>query len=629
MDRAYSLLNIKSVNEETRVITGIASTPDTDRDGDILEPKGAVFDLPVSLLWQHNHQQPIGEVFAAEVTSKGISIQARIAKVDEPGQLKDLLDLAWQSIKAKLVKGLSVGYRPIEAKRIESTGGVHFLKWMWLELSAVTVPCNMHATIQQIKSLDMAASGRITSPGVTGSHPVVYAVKAATSMSTIAEQITSFENTRAAKSARMTDLMTKSDGSTLDASQSEEYDGLEREVESIDAHLVRLRKLEKSAIATATPIVAQADPSKVSDLRGGNVPIIQVKSNLPKGTAFTRMVMAKAAAKGDPMYALEIAKQWRDTTPEVEMYLKTAVAAGTTTDATWAAPLMPAAQALTGDFLELLRPATLLGKMPRLRKVPFNVAVTSQTAGGTYGWVGQGKPKPVTTNAFATVTLLFNKIAGIIVITEELAKFSTPSAEETIRQDMIAGIAGFMDSQFIDPSVAASGTVTPASITNGTSAITSSGTSADNAKTDIKALVATFVAANLSTQDAILIMSEANAFALGVAVNPLGQQLYPGLGAKGGNIMGIPVITSQAASTNVILVDQQGVLFADDGGVTIDVSREASVEMETPVTDPVVAATVMVSLWQQNLIGLRAERFCSWKRARTASVKYVSSAAYV
>jgi hypothetical protein len=38
---------------------------------------------------------------------------------------------------------------------------------------------------------------------------------------------------------------------------------------------------------------------------------------------------------------------------------------------------------------------------------------------------------------------------------------------------------------------------------------------------------------------------------------------------------------------------------------------------------------VLVSLWQNNLVGLRAERMITWKRARTAAVRYISAAAYV
>ena len=64
---------------------------------------GAKFNLPMPLLWQHKHDQPVGHVEYAKPTKTGIPFKARIAKSDEPGTLKDRLDEAWQSIKLKLV----------------------------------------------------------------------------------------------------------------------------------------------------------------------------------------------------------------------------------------------------------------------------------------------------------------------------------------------------------------------------------------------------------------------------------------------------------------------------------------------------------------------------------------------
>ena len=43
--KAYSTFEIKSFDEEERVITGIASTPTPDRDGDEVMPQGAKFTL--------------------------------------------------------------------------------------------------------------------------------------------------------------------------------------------------------------------------------------------------------------------------------------------------------------------------------------------------------------------------------------------------------------------------------------------------------------------------------------------------------------------------------------------------------------------------------------------------------
>jgi hypothetical protein len=57
MKLAYSLLNIKSIDEEQWIIEGIATTPAPDRVDDIVEPKGAQFTLPVPFLWQHYREK--------------------------------------------------------------------------------------------------------------------------------------------------------------------------------------------------------------------------------------------------------------------------------------------------------------------------------------------------------------------------------------------------------------------------------------------------------------------------------------------------------------------------------------------------------------------------------------------
>ena len=60
MNRAYSFLEIKAVDDEKMVITGIATSPQVDRVGDVIEPLGVKFQNPLPLLWQHDHEKPIG-----------------------------------------------------------------------------------------------------------------------------------------------------------------------------------------------------------------------------------------------------------------------------------------------------------------------------------------------------------------------------------------------------------------------------------------------------------------------------------------------------------------------------------------------------------------------------------------
>lgn len=156
MHRAYSVLTLKEMDEDKRELTGIATTPTPDRVGDIVEPRGAEFKLPIPLLWQHDARQPIGHVVAASVTDKGIEVRAKIAKIDEAGKLKDRLDEAWQSIKTGLVRGFSIGFKELESARIQDTYSYRYMKWLWLELSAVTIPANGDCSISAIKSADEA-----------------------------------------------------------------------------------------------------------------------------------------------------------------------------------------------------------------------------------------------------------------------------------------------------------------------------------------------------------------------------------------------------------------------------------------------------------------------------------------
>jgi HK97 family phage prohead protease len=173
LERAYTLLEVRSTDEGQRVIEGIASTPTPDRYEDIIEPLGAKYALPMPLLWQHRSDAPVGHVEFAKSEPAGIPFKARILKTDEPGNLKARLDEAWQSVKMGLIRAVSIGFRPIEYSMIEG-GGMRFLSWEWLELSLVTIPANGEATINVVRSIDAserAASGQGSSTTITTTQP--------------------------------------------------------------------------------------------------------------------------------------------------------------------------------------------------------------------------------------------------------------------------------------------------------------------------------------------------------------------------------------------------------------------------------------------------------------------------
>jgi HK97 family phage prohead protease len=155
INRAWAMLDItKAIDDDgDLVIEGMATTPEPDRVGDVVEPLGAKFKNPLPLLWQHRHDSPVGDVTFGKATKAGIPFKGRIASISEPGALKDLLDLARQSVKAKLVRGVSIGFRALKYAYMES-GGVNYQETEIMELSLVTIPANASATIQTIKAMD-------------------------------------------------------------------------------------------------------------------------------------------------------------------------------------------------------------------------------------------------------------------------------------------------------------------------------------------------------------------------------------------------------------------------------------------------------------------------------------------
>jgi HK97 family phage major capsid protein/HK97 family phage prohead protease len=640
--RVWSTLDVKTIDEDKGIITGIATTPSTDRMGDIVEPKGAKFKLPMPLLFQHDKDNPIGKVIAAQATDDGIAITAQVFK-----GVTARIDEAWALIKSRLGAGLSIGFKPIEMEPIKDskTFGLRFLKWDWLELSAVTIAANADASIQTIKSIDdqqmRAALGTAadpslslskSSPGASGksARPVVRH----NAMKTTNETISEYEAKRAANAARMQALMEKSnaDGETLDGEAAGEYDGLATEIKNIDGHITRLKQLaliQTSQAREITPDVG-TDPDAASRARGddgeksSSTHIVSVRRNVPAGTTFARYAQCLAFGKGNLMQAHQRALIYKDT-PELAPILKSAMDAGTTTDSTWALPLWQY-QTMASEFIELLRPDTIVGKIQGLRRVPFNIRVASKTQGSTVGWVGQGSPKPVSELAFSELTLGLAKAAGIVVISQELARSASPSAEAIIRQDLVDTMSTFMDVQFISPSVAAVSNVSPASITNGLTAVASTGSSVATVTADLKSLLSNFINNDIPSRSPYFVMHPITALGLSLLRTAQDIFAFPDITHKGGSLFGIPVVTSRSVPKTtsggsiIVLLDASEIFFADDGQVTLDASEQASLQMDSA---PSAGAQSVVSLWQNNLIGIRAERYMNWKRARDTAVTYL------
>lgn len=132
-------------------ITGMASTNNTDRVGDIIEAeawkKGGLDNFlnnPV-ILFNHDYNQPIGRAVSMATTGNGLELKAKIAK--SAGHVGEL-------IKEGVLGAFSVGFRVKDAEYMTENDGYRIKDAELLEVSVVTVPANQAATFSLAKSFD-------------------------------------------------------------------------------------------------------------------------------------------------------------------------------------------------------------------------------------------------------------------------------------------------------------------------------------------------------------------------------------------------------------------------------------------------------------------------------------------
>lgn len=449
---------------------------------------------------------------------------------------------------------------------------------------------------------------------------------------TTSEKLSAAKLALKTKTAELDELMNQSDDHVPSDEEREQQKALTTEVKELTDRVETYEALEAVQARNARPIQKPVSEEK-SFSRVSN----PEEPKLEPGIAFARYVRCKLAEFKTGKPADQVAKLWFPSHPSIAAFCKAAVDPMSTADGVGVGgTALVYAQNLVSEFIDYLRPMTIVGQfgtgnIPSLRRVPFNIRVAGQTSGVTSQWVGQAKGKPVQKFNTAATTMTWAKIATITVLSDELARFSQPSADSLVRGELAAGIAERMDRDFVDPTVAAVAGVNPASVTNGIAALTPSGTDAAAVRADILQLLTPFITANIPPTSIVFIMPNTVALTISLMRTNLGNAEFPNITMRGGTLEGFPVIASQYCSTgspisNLFIAAAASEIFlADDGQVTIDVSREASIEMSD---DPENEAGTVVSMFQTNQLALRAERYINWALRRDAAVAYLDNVAY-
>jgi hypothetical protein len=357
--------------------------------------------------------------------------------------------------------------------------------------------------------------------------------------------------------------------------------------------------------------------------------LLDTQTTAQKGLAAIRFVRALAIADGDPVTALAFAERqnWSDRHRIVTALKATVDAVDTDAAAALIAPVGV-------DFAEFLRPLTVVGRLQGMRRAPFETRLVGMTAGAVAHWVGEVAPKPATFAALAEQETRLNsrKVVAFYLATVELMRASAPVGERLLLAEWGRAAAQAVDIAFLDPANSGDDTMPPA-VTHGAATHASTGSTLAQIDADLALLVGSLNDAGSSLEYATWIMHPRTALYLARLRGTGGALAHPGMTARGGELLGLPVLTSanvQIASTTgspttISLIDGDGILLADDGEATLSVARHASVQADD---DPQAGAQAMISLWQQNMIGLRAERFINWRARRDAIASVLTGVAF-
>ena len=125
------------------------------------------------------------------------------------------------------------------------------------------------------------------------------------------------------------------------------------------------------------------------------------------------------------------------------------------------------------------------------------------------------------------------------------------------------------------------------------------------------------------------VVGSGNAKKLTVKASSTGAPAFPSMGPNGGEILpGVTALVSdQIPSGHALMIAADGIV-GDTDVITLDTTRQASLQLDTTPDSPPSANTVPLSLWQHDMISLRCERFFGFTVARAASVASLSGVAY-
>jgi hypothetical protein len=312
-------------------------------------------------------------------------------------------------------------------------------------------------------------------------------------------------------------------------------------------------------------------------------------------------------------------EQWQDlANPREPGFLaevqRAAVAAGTSTDTTWASPLVAAQTSLTG-YLPSLRFDSMgddLLQDAQLWEPGQRIAVSSATATGASA--AEATWKLLSKADWEISTVGPRKAHALVVVSNDLLFRSDGLAENAITSELRRAVSVAADSVLIGI------------LTAGLSPIACSG----DARNDLDAALGAIALSANSKLHCYMPSKTLKQLCLrGAGLD--GPATFPDLTFSGGSINGMSVmpvdsLSNTASFGDAIVIVDAAQLLGTPGILIPDSANSGSLWFDD--TGGGTAAKSVVSLFQTSSTALRIERWFSCERPRAASVAVISHAHY-
>ena len=365
----------------------------------------------------------------------------------------------------------------------------------------------------------------------------------------IAERIKAILEQKAAIIGQMDTLSEK----TLDEGEQKTFDDLGKELLPLDASLKNLELVERlhaaNSASPVAPVVVPTTPAVVTPMANADKTLFVAKQAhaLYKagGNRISAGIYAKNTLKDDLL-----AKTFEIPADVIQ---RATVLPGDATTAGWAAELVEINQA-NAAFIDMLRPMSIVARFPG-RPMSFDgagsIKIPRQTLGSNGGWVAEGGGIPVGRLTLDSITLTPKKSGTIVAISNELLERSTPSAMALIRDDILAGIAGTIDTQFVSADTTAG---RPAGIQtyDGTSVV-SGGDTLALILADLKAAITAMLAVNMPMVKPVWLLNPAIVNSLRFMIDGMGNFVFKDE-LNSGTLVGYPYLESTTVTSTVVML---------------------------------------------------------------------------